>query len=582
MAGKIPQSFIDDLLDRIDIVDVISPRVPLKKAGKDYQARCPFHDEKTPSFTVSQQKQFYHCFGCGAHGSAIGFLMEYDHMSFVEAIEELATQAGVEVPREAAPAAPDNRPLYELLEQAAGFYRQQLRRHPEAGHAIEYLQQRGLSGEIAADYGVGYAPPGWHTVLEHFGHDTAAVGRLRSAGLITEQEGKRYDRFRNRIMFPIRDRRGRVIGFGGRVLDDSKPKYLNSPETPVFHKGRELYGFYEAKKALRQLQRLIVVEGYMDVIALAQFGIRYAVATLGTATTPDHLERLYRTAPEVVFCFDGDRAGREAAWKALDTTLPLMRDGREARFLLLPEGEDPDTLVRKEGAAAFEQRVAHATPLSEYLFGHLAAEIDMESLDGRARLAERARPLLDRLPGGVFREMMRKKLSELIGLSVEQLPVSSVKSSDARHRRHRRHSGSPRMTPVRRAVVLLLRDPRLATLSDLPQNWRQLDAPGITLLSDLLDLLQKHPNLNSAQLIEHWRETEYFPHLEKLCGLAMELPVPEEGAAPEFRGALMRLGQQQREHETRTLLQRIEQGTATEEEKRRLKHLLSRNPSQSD
>ncbi|HIP52470.1 MAG TPA: DNA primase [Chromatiales bacterium] len=577
MAGKIPQQFIDDLLDRIDIVEVIGSRVPLKKAGKDFQARCPFHDEKTPSFTVSQQKQFYHCFGCGAHGSAIGFLMEYDHMGFVEAVEELASRAGVEVPHDAtATTGPDNRPLYETLARAAGFYQQQLRHHPDARHAVQYLKQRGLSGEIAAEYGLGYAPPGWRNLLDHLGGSEDRLRQLRTVGMITEQEGKRYDRFRNRIMFPIRDHRGRVVGFGGRVLDDSKPKYLNSPETPVFHKGRELYGLYEARKALRQLQRLIVVEGYMDVIALAQFGIHYAVATLGTATTPDHLERLYRAAPEVVFCFDGDRAGRDAAWKALNTTLPLMRDGREARFLLLPEGEDPDTLIRKEGTAAFEERVRHGTPLSEFLFGHFAAETDMDSLDGRARLAEMARPLLERLPPGVFREMMLKKLSELIGLSVEQLSVSNVKKDNAHNPRPRRNSGRQRLTPVRRAVVLLLRDPRLANLNDLPENWRQLDAPGITLLSELLDLVRKQPNLKSAQLIEHWRETEYFPHLETLGGLAMELPVPEEGAASEFRGALMRLELQYRNQETQSLLRRVECGVATQEEKRRLKRLLSR------
>ena len=364
MAGNIPQQFIDDLLTRIDVVDVINQRVPLKKAGTEYKACCPFHDEKTPSFTVSQSKQFYHCFGCGAHGSAIRFLMEYDRLSFPDAIEELAASIGLEVPREDGFTPRDNRkPVYEILEQAARFYAQQLRHHPKANRAIEYLKNRGLSGEIAKTFHLGFAPPGWDNLLKKFGNDEQSLGLLRKAGLISEPEGKRYDRFRDRIMFPIHDSRGRVVGFGGRVLDDGSPKYLNSPETPVFHKGSELYGLWEAKHANKSLPRVLVVEGYMDVIALAQYDIRNAVATLGTAATDQHLEKLFRTAPEVVFCFDGDRAGRDAAWKALNTALPILRDGRQARFLLLPEGEDPDTYVRRIGKDEFMNQVAKSEPL---------------------------------------------------------------------------------------------------------------------------------------------------------------------------------------------------------------------------
>ena len=363
MAGRIPSQFIDDLIARTDIVDLIGSRVQLRKAGKDFQARCPFHDEKTPSFTVSRDKQFYHCFGCGAHGTAIGFLMEYDRLGFREAIEELAQKAGLEVPSEAVatPTGPDSAPLYAILELAAQVYRRQLREHPDAPRAVEYLKDRGLNGEIAGRYAMGYAPASWDFLLARLGTDAGARERLFQAGLITEQDGKRYDRFRDRIMFPIRDRRGRVIGFGGRLLGDGKPKYLNSPETPVFHKGRELYGLYEAQQARRKLERLLVVEGYLDVIALAQFGIDYAVATLGTATTPEHLQLLLRSAPELVFCFDGDRAGRDAAWKALETALPLATGNQSLRFLFLPDGEDPDTLVRNEGQAAFEQRLQRAT-----------------------------------------------------------------------------------------------------------------------------------------------------------------------------------------------------------------------------
>ena len=351
MAGRIPPSFIDDLLARIDIVDLIGQRIALRKAGKDFQARCPFHDERTPSFTVSPDKQFYHCFGCGAHGTAIGFLMEHDRLAFREAVEELAQRVGLVIPSDGEPirTGPDQGPLYQVLEQAAELYRQQLRSHPEAARAVDYLKGRGLTGEIAARYGLGYAPSGWDFLLSRLGRDPAGRQRLLQAGLITDQDGKSYDRLRERIVFPIRDRRGRVIGFGGRVLGDGKPKYLNSPETPVFHKGRELYGLYEAQKARRKLERLLVVEGYMDVIALAQFGIDYAVATLGTATTPEHLQLLLRSAPELVFCFDGDRAGRDAAWKALQTALPLATGNQSLRFLFLPEGEDPDTLVRAEG-----------------------------------------------------------------------------------------------------------------------------------------------------------------------------------------------------------------------------------------
>ncbi len=367
MAGRIPHAFIDDLLARTDIVDLIGQRIPLRKAGKDFQSRCPFHDERSPSFTVSPDKQFYYCFGCGAHGSAIGFLMEHDRLTFREAVEELAQRAGLTVPSDGEPvrAGPDQGPLLQVLEQASQLYRQQLRAHPEAARAVDYLKGRGLTGEIAGRYGLGYAPSGWDFLLSRLGRDPAGRQRLLQAGLITDQDGRAYDRLRERIVFPIRDRRGRVIGFGGRVLGDGKPKYLNSPETPVFHKGRELYGLYEAQKARRKLERLLVVEGYLDVIALAQFGIDYAVATLGTATTPEHLQLLLRSAPELVFCFDGDRAGRDAAWKALQTALPLATGNQSLRFLFLPEGEDPDTLVRSEGREPFEQRLQRAQPLSE-------------------------------------------------------------------------------------------------------------------------------------------------------------------------------------------------------------------------
>src|SRR3990167_3382294 len=427
MAGLIPQSFIDDLLNRTDIVDVVSSRIQLKKAGKNYTACCPFHKEKTPSFSVSPDKQFYYCFGCGAGGNALGFIMDHDQLDFPQAIEDLAKRAGMEVPREEGgrnnkPRQPTDSPLYPLLTAAAEFYKQALKSHPQRKAAIEYLKGRGLSGEIARDFGMGFAPPGWDNLLKHLASDSLQQKAMIDAGLLVEnaESGKRYDRFPDRIMFPIRDSRGRVIAFGGRVLGDEKPKYLNSPETPVFHKGQELYGLFEARKHNRDLDEIIVVEGYMDVIALAQQGLRNAVATLGTATSEEHLKRLFRVVPNVLFCFDGDQAGRNAAWRALEAALPCLQDGRRARFLFLPEGEDPDTLVRSEGTDAFRARInQHAQPLADYFFQQLTEEADPRSLEGKAHLVTLAAPLIDKIPGNNLRALMRQRLSEITGLSGE-------------------------------------------------------------------------------------------------------------------------------------------------------------------
>ena len=427
MAGLIPQSFIDDLLNRTDIVDVVSSRIQLKKAGKNYTACCPFHKEKTPSFSVSPDKQFYYCFGCGAGGNALGFVMDHDQLDFPQAIEDLAKRAGMEVPREEGgrnnkPRQPTDSPLYPLLTAAAEFYKQALKSHPQRKAAIDYLKGRGLSGEIARDFGMGFAPPGWDNLLKHLASDSLQQKAMIDAGLLVEnaESGKRYDRFRDRIMFPIRDSRGRVIAFGGRVLGDEKPKYLNSPETPVFHKGQELYGLFEARKHNRDLDEIMVVEGYMDVIALAQQGLRNAVATLGTATSEEHLKRLFRVVPSVLFCFDGDAAGRNAAWRALEATLSSLQDGRRARFLFLPDGEDPDTLVRSEGTDAFRARInQHAQPLADYFFQQLSEEADPRSLEGKAHLMTLAAPLIDKIPGNNLRALMRQRLSEITGLTGE-------------------------------------------------------------------------------------------------------------------------------------------------------------------
>ncbi len=554
MAGKIPQHFIDDLLTRVDIVELIDGRVPLKKAGREYQACCPFHNEKTPSFTVSPTKQFYHCFGCGAHGTAIGFLMEYDHMEFVEAIEELAKTVGVEVPREVSEnrarqdkSAPD---LYELMQRAANFYAQQLRIHPETNPAIAYLKGRGLSGEVARDFGIGYAPPGWDNLFKAMGGQNPQL--LITAGLLVEKEGgKRYDRFRERIMFPIRDRRGRVIGFGGRVLGDDKPKYLNSPETPIFHKGRELYGLYEARQALRDLPRLMVVEGYMDVVALAQYGIRYAVASLGTAVTADHLDQLFRATEEVVFCFDGDRAGRDAAWRGLEIALPHMRDGRRLRFMFMPDGEDPDTLVRQIGSEAFEQQLTAAPSLDEFLIEQFKQQGDFKRMDGQARLVEQSRPLLAKLPEGIYRHKLLERLAPLANIAPEQLAQmlglggpSTAPGPTRRQQPPHRDAQKQQPSQLRHAITLLLQHPQLATTAGDAQRFAALQQPGIALFVELLELLQSSPHLSTAALLEHWRGREEERHLFTLAQRELLLDAELDDMEKEFHGALHGLEQQ--------------------------------------
>ena len=434
-SGRIPPTFIDDLLARVDIVDVIEPRVRLRQRGRDLLARCPFHEERTPSFSVSREKQFYYCFGCRASGTAITFLMEYDGLGFVDAVEELAERVGMEVPRtgsgpggagrEGRDRPMDLDAVYAALERANRYFRLQLREHPGKDRAVEYLKSRGLSGELAARFELGFAPPGWEGLATALGDAGKEVQVLERAGLVARRDGGTpYDRFRDRVMFPIRDRRGRVVGFGGRIIGDGEPKYLNSPDGPVFHKGRELYGQYQVLRGRgSRPARLVVVEGYMDVVALAQFGIDHAVATLGTAATRDHLQQLYRSTREVVFCFDGDTAGRDAAWRALEQALPLMREGRQAAFLFLPEGEDPDSFVRSRGAKAFEEAMASAMPLSELLFSTLLGEADPSTLEGRARIVDRAAALVATVPAGAFRTMLADRAAEIGRVAREDFQV---------------------------------------------------------------------------------------------------------------------------------------------------------------
>ncbi len=589
MAGRITPDFKSDLLARIDIVDVINPHVPLKRRGSLFSACCPFHDEKSPSFTVTPARQTYHCFGCGAHGNAIDFLVEYKNLNFPEAVEELARQAGLEIPEDhEAPIrkGPDTRPLYPVMEQAAQLYQQQLRQHPQAGRAVDYLKGRGLSGKIALAFGLGYAPPDWDFLLGRLGRTEQERQHLILAGLVIDQDGKVYDRFRDRVIFPIRDRRGRVIGLGGRILGDGKPKYLNSPETPIFHKGRELYGLHEALKIHRQPERLLVVEGYLDVIALAQFGIDYAVATLGTATTPEHLRLLLPQAPELVFCFDGDRAGREAAWKALETCLPQANGQQEIRFLFLPEGEDPDTLVRQEGREAFEDRIRQATPLSDFLFEQLSKGIDLASLDGRARLGSRVTPLLARLPPGLLRDLLRDRLSRLVGVGVTlpRLDAGTGRrppgSSPASRRRAGANSGRrPATSPLRLTIALLIQHPELASaLTGLGQDWHHLDNPGIRLLERLIATLATQSGLSSAALLERWREEEDFKILIQLSDPRLLAHIPTEGLEPELTGAIQRLNQEALTTRSGNLFNRASPGDWTEEEKAALRQAVQ--PSQ--
>jgi DNA primase len=549
--GLIPASFIDELMSRTDIVEVINARVPLKKAGREYKACCPFHGEKTPSFTVSPTKQFYHCFGCGVHGTALGFLMDYEHMSFPDAVEELASLAGLDVPREQSASQERRDPdLYGTLETAAAYYKEQLKRHPEA---IRYLKSRGISGATAVAFGIGFAPAEWDGLLKRSGGDEAAVKRLAAAGLVIERDqGGYYDRFRGRIMFPIRDARGRVIAFGGRVLGADEPKYLNSPETALFHKGRELYGLYEARQALRHIPRLLVVEGYMDVVGLHEAGISWAVATLGTATTPDHLERLFRVTEEVVFCFDGDRAGRQAAWRALENALPALREGRQLRFLFLPEGEDPDSLVRAEGAAAFTGRLATALPLAEYLHAELASKVDLGSLDGRARLAELAKPLIARVPDGVFRALLVQRIAGAVGMDeagYARFVTAAAPAAPVAPARPSRPRPPGRGSVVRRAVALLVHFPARVAPVRVPEGIRALDRPGMPLLLALLEDVAKSPNLTTGALLERWRDHEAWPHLQKLA--TTDMVATEDVALAELQDCLDRLEEERirRRHE---------------------------------
>ena len=521
MAGRIPQGFIDDLLARADIVEVIDSYVPLRKAGKDHQALCPFHEEKTPSFTVSQNKQFYYCFGCGASGTVITFIMEYNGLGFVEALEDLAGRYGLEIPREAGyqPVSNQHDELYELLEQAAKFYQGQL--HENDGRAIDYLKKRGISGAVIKDYEIGYAPPGWKNLGNALGKSAAAKTRLVEAGMIVRRDTEGfYDHFRDRIMFPIRDQRGRMIGFGGRVLGEDIPKYMNTPETPLFHKGRELYGLYHARRKNKQPGRLYIVEGYMDVIALAQNGVANAVATMGTAATENHLEKLYRVADQIIFCFDGDEAGKKAAWRALEITVPQLREGRQALFNFMPEGDDPDSFIREHGAEQFRSD-KNIVPLSDFLLDSIKSRAGTSTREGRANFLDLIVPYLAKMPDSGLRVLLTQEVA-----GIAQIDFEGVHKLLQEHRSGatQRRPGLPRFRQQRERtadisaiVSYILNKPELAMLVEDTAELSGITVPGVEFLTELVTLVHSNPEITCAGIIEHWRGSRYEQRLNELA-----------------------------------------------------------------
>ena len=567
MAGLIPSVFIDDLLTRVDVVDLIDSYLPLKKTGSNYVARCPFHTEKTPSFSVSRRKQFYHCFGCGASGNAIGFLMDYSHLNFVEAVEDLASFVGIDVPREESATTPligkqDLASLYAVQQQVAKFYAQQLRDSNNDGLAVQYFKDRGVSGEVARDFLLGYAPDQWHLLADQF--DT---GLLKKAGLlIAKEDGRSYDRFRGRIMFPIRDRRGRVVAFGARVLGDALPKYLNSPETPVFHKSNEVYGLYELLEKKGRPAQILLVEGYMDVIALAQFGLRNAVATLGTAPTRAHFDLLFRFTAEIILCFDGDEAGLKAAWRAIEAGLPCLKDGRHIRVMLLPEKEDPDSLIRREGVDAFLARLAAASPLSDYFFSRLSGALDLQTLEGRAALMVKAKAYLKTLPSGYFREMMVGRLNE----QVEHVSLDL----ESEGTRRRSDISKEKVTPARTANALLLQNPELAQSQFLKDGVDlSLDSPELNLLRKVLSVIAKKPELTTGGLLENFRGELEEGQVRAL--VQVPVLVPESVLEVEFAGAVRRLVAQVVEADLAQLLKKEQALGLTLDEKKKMLRFLA-------
>ncbi|RBW63991.1 DNA primase [Vibrionales bacterium C3R12] len=576
MSGHIPRSFIDDLLARLDIVDIVDARVKLKKKGKNYGACCPFHNEKTPSFSVSQEKQFYHCFGCGVHGNAIDFIMEFERLEFVEAIEELASYLSLDVPREerngsvsSGPRAntEQKRNLYDLMGSISQFYRSQLKQSANK-HAIEYLKDRGLSGEIVQKFGIGFVADEWDAVRKNFDQQKDAQEMLVTGGMLIENDnGNRYDRFRGRVMFPIRDRRGRVIGFGGRVIGDGTPKYLNSPETPIFHKGKELYGLYEVLQAYREPPQVLVVEGYMDVVALAQYGVDYSVASLGTSTTGDHLQMLFRQTSTVVCCYDGDRAGREAAWRALENALSYLKSGNVLKFLFLPDGEDPDSYIRQFGKEAFEKEVQNATPLSEYLFTNLTSQVKVGNNEGKAALAALATPLIEKVPDNFLQAQLFKILGERTGVFME---------NKSHKKPQNRPTAQPhkeiKRTPMREVIALLIQNPSYADMVPDLSSVIELTLPGLSLLIEVLDKCRGNPHISTGQLLEHWRNNKHEALLSRLA--SWEIPLDEDNQEDLFLDSLDKILAQCVEKQIENLQAKARSIGLSAEEKRELLALM--------
>ncbi len=568
MPTRIPQTFIDELITRTDIVELIDNYVPLKKKGKEYIACCPFHNEKTPSFTVSPDKQFYHCFGCGAHGTTLGFLMEYERLDFIETVEILAQRLGLEIPVDAASVIKhDYQDLFIILEQANVYYQKMLRRHRGA---IQYLKKRGISDEVAAKFSLGFAPDSFDSLLNQFAN-AATEAQLLKAGLIKKNDkGNQYDRLRNRIVFPIKNRRGRVIGFGGRALGDDTPKYLNSPETPIFHKGEALYGLYDARKIKESTQSIFVVEGYMDVVALAQHGIENVVATLGTATTTQHIQQLYRYTPEIIFCFDGDRAGRDAAWRAAQQTIPLFKDGLEAKFLFLPQGEDPDSLIRSRGKAIFQRYVEDGQPLSAFIFKKLSENTDVRTPAGKARLAQIAKPLLEKFPGGVFKKLVFEELEKKVGA-----PIYYSATTVRQKKTHTAGVVTRKVSPVRLAVSALLRQPSLASEISSVAELEKSAIPGVPLLTKIISIWQHEPSLNHAALIERFRGHREESQIQKL----MTWQPPElENPGRAFVDAMAWVFRQIRSARVQELIKKESTSGLSEDERQEFRDLLHRKP----
>lgn len=584
MAGMIPQSFIHELLARVDLVNVIEKRVNLKKAGRNYQARCPFHNEKTPSFSVNPDKQFYYCFGCGASGNAISFLMEYEGQEFVAAIEDLAASIGLPVPRDAlAQTNQFDQNLFEVMQKVSQYYQQQLKQHPEGKTAVNYLKNRGLTGEIAKQYGIGYAPAGWQNLLtlskeqEKFQKDLITTGMM-----IKNDNGKTYDRFRERIMFPIRNRRGQVIGFGGRIIDQGEPKYLNSPETPLFHKSNALYGIYEMRRQLRDINQIIVVEGYMDVVSLAQYGIYNCVATLGTATTEEHIQTLFRMCPTIVFCFDGDKAGRAAALKALNQALPLLKETREVRLMFLPEGEDPDTMVRNHGKDEFSHQVENSVTLFDYLIDYLTGQVDMNTFEGPAKLVHLAKPYLQAITDQILLMRFKQRLSELSSLPLQQLdkfvdeasPIHQKNTTEiqppAAEQKPSARPDSANKHLFRRTIALLLQYPQ--SLPDGDYEWLEnLEEAAANILNQLIKLITNNEKLTTAILVENWRDKEEEKGILKLAN--MDLHTEEQGVTKELTEIFSRLKKLQIIEQWDRLIEKSRLGYLSEEEKLQLKQL---------